>query len=1340
MSLTNTHAEWLSLVDISGPFLAIPVLTHTFPQGLEELSSFKRRRLRQAYDEWREALELEDPQLEDLHSAWIDEVLSRVLEFDDDGKGDVLKREEWCRSHLKSVLPDQGVVEYPDLAVVDEQQDNKPLLLIHTYKPNVELESTVKHEGWITTPADRMVQLCRSLGCRLGLLTNGECWMLVDAPVGAVTSFSSWYARLWSQEPITLQAFVHLLGIRRFFVDESEQLPALFDASLKYQDEVTDALGEQVCRAVEVLIQSLDKADQDRNRELLHDVNETELYEAALAVMMRLVFLLSAEEQGLLLLGDECYESNYAISTLRMQLRQEPSELLERRWDAWTRLLSTFRAVYGGVEHENLRLPALGSSLFDPDHFPFLEGRAKGSNWKIDTAVPLPINNRTVLLLLESIQLFQGRTLSYRALDVEQIGYVYEGLLERTVKRAAEVTLELNATKKAQSPWITLAELDSVSMDGTEQLIELLHERSGSSISKIRNDLSKLTDDSLIERLLITCQGDTKLRDRIKPYVHLLRTDPWGYPLVYPAGSFIVTSGSNRRETGTHYTPKSLTEAIVAETLTPLTYIGPTEGIPREQWQLKSSSELLDLKICDPAMGSGAFLVQTCRWLADRLVESWAKAEESGKKISIDGDVLVFSETKELLPRDIDNRIIIARNLIAERCLYGVDLNPLAVELAKLSIWLVTLSKGRPFGFLEHSLRCGDSLLGIHDLDQLIQLSMSSNIRGKYHHFGENVQQAVNEATEMRKQLREITIQDISDINYMENLYKDVQCKLEVAIFLADSFIAETFVSSGNLSNLEVSLSVFPIQAKKIIEGDETQLHLMRKRTEIALTTNFTSHKLTHRPIHWPLEFPEVFNRHNGGFDAIVGNPPFLGGQRITGIMGTAYRDWLVQNLADGRRGSADLAAYFFLRSWNLLRQNCNFGLVAVNTIAEGDTRQVGLEAMVQTGAVIYSAYPNEPWPGKASVVTSRVHIHKGEWLGERKLLGQPTKYISAFLSCNEEISPSRLKASKNAAFIGTYLLGLGFVLSKDEALSMLMADSKNAEVIFPYLDGDDLKTIPEQRPTRWVINFWDWPEEKAKGYSLPYAWIEKNVKEERLSKKDRGAREKWWLPLRARPELYHAIGRGQHFHNHPASWSKESCTPEYVLVAGRVGKYFNPSVVKNDVIFHEKCVVFALHEVYAYAALFNSSPIDAWVWKHSSRMKLDLNFSPSDAVETLPLVMGKAEISLLDKLGRKYLQTRSELMNNGNKPIGLTRLYNRFHNQSDCDPHIELFRKLQRELDRGVMYVYGWDDIDLSHDYYEQPHLAKNDRIRYTISDNARTEILRRLTVLNRKRFDEEN
>src|SRR5204863_5860756 len=122
-------------------------------------------------------------------------------------------------------------------------------------------------------------------------------WMLVDAPIGAVTTFASWYARLWGQEPLTLQAFINILGIRRFFLDVSEQLPALLDESLKFQDEVTDALGEQVRRAVEVLIQALDRADVDRNRELLDGIEPVELYEAGLTVMMRIVFLLSAEQR-----------------------------------------------------------------------------------------------------------------------------------------------------------------------------------------------------------------------------------------------------------------------------------------------------------------------------------------------------------------------------------------------------------------------------------------------------------------------------------------------------------------------------------------------------------------------------------------------------------------------------------------------------------------------------------------------------------------------------------------------------------------------------------------------------------------------------------------------------------------------------------------------------------------------------------------------------------------------------------------------------------------------------------------------------------------------------------
>lgn len=162
MSMASIHDDWLSLIDISGPFLAVPVLKDAFPQGLEELDAAKRKRLRQAYDEWREALEQEDPQFNKLHFAWIEEVLSRGLEFDEDGKGDVLKGTDWCAANLKTFLPDHGVSLSPTLAIVDEQCANKPLMLIHTYAQDIDLDATLKIDGWATTPTERMVQLCRS--------------------------------------------------------------------------------------------------------------------------------------------------------------------------------------------------------------------------------------------------------------------------------------------------------------------------------------------------------------------------------------------------------------------------------------------------------------------------------------------------------------------------------------------------------------------------------------------------------------------------------------------------------------------------------------------------------------------------------------------------------------------------------------------------------------------------------------------------------------------------------------------------------------------------------------------------------------------------------------------------------------------------------------------------------------------------------------------------------------------------------------------------------------------------------------------------------------------------
>jgi Eco57I restriction-modification methylase/MmeI, target recognition domain len=1308
MSYDNHH-DWLSLIEISGPFLAVPVLKEAFPQGLEELDAGKRKRLRQAYEEWREALELEDAQFAELHLAWIDEVLSRGLELDEDGKGDVLKRADWCAANLQANLPEHGVALSPDLAVIDEQRANKPLLLIQTYAQVVDLDATLKQDGWAATPADRMVQLCRSLGCRLGLVTNGERWMLVDAPVGAVTTFASWYARIWGQEPITLQAFVHLLGIRRFFVDESEQLPELFDRSLKFQDEVTDALGEQVRRAVEVLIQTLDKADQDRNRELLHDVKEPELYEAALTVMMRLVFLLSAEERGLLLMGDERYEANYALSTLRMQLRKESEEILERRWDAWSRLLAIFRAVYGGIEHENLRLPALGGSLFDPDRFPFLEGRAKGSNWRSDAAKPLPIDNRTVLLLLEAIQQFQGRTLSYRALDVEQIGYVYEGLLERTVRRTNEVTLELDATKSAKTPWVKLAELDSARLDGVARLAELLQERSGSSASRVRNDLAKPVDDTLADRLLTACLGETKLRDRVKPYAHLLRTDPWGYPLVYPTGAFIVTTGSDRRETGTHYTPKSLTEAIVTETLTPVAYVGPAEGTPRDQWVLKSPAELLDLKICDPAMGSGAFLVQACRWLSDRLVESWALVEASGKSVSVDGEVQEAGSAKEPLPRDSEARTVIARRLIAERCLYGVDLNPLAVELAKLSIWLVTLAKGRPFGFLDHNLRSGDSLLGLHKLDQLTKFSLNPDEKRTAFIFASDIEVTVKEAIEIRRRLRDTPIRDIRDIQNMERLDQEARQKLEKIEHLADAMIGELLVCDGNQRALDAAMDNLSIWATSYIDGEGKNEQQNIAKAKRYLSIGLSQDEESRSPFHWALEFPEVFEQ--GGFDGIVGNPPFLGGKRIATVLGEKYQNSLKTSF-EHSKGAADLSAFFFRRAQAIVKNGGGFCFIATNTIAQGDTRKVGLEHLIEKEECkIFYAKSSFPWPGKAGVHISIVGLLKGDWNGTVHLDGLAVENISSALENEHSFNVFPLKENKGAIAEGIKIHGNGFLVDERKYYELIDQDPKNKTILQIYLGGEDVTNDPSQRKVRYVINFRDFDRQKAEEFSDLFNIVTQEVKPYRDKLKGQIHEHRYWIFWDRRELFFNQLDK-----------------TKSILVCSGIAKYLALEFVQPDAVISQRLKVFKFQD-YAHFSILQSNLHECWVRRNSSTLETRLSYSNKDAFATFPF----CDITdRLEGIGKEYYAHRKEVMNRFCE--GLTSVYNRLHDPEDISDDCVKFRTLQAQMDEAVVAAYGWNDIDLNHGFHETKQ-----GMRFTISGHALSEILRRLLRLNHKRYEEE-
>lgn len=1275
-SKVSSHSEWLSLIETSGPFLTLSMLEQVFPQGLETVETSTRQQLRAAYEEWREAVDQNDDLLPELHKEWVRLVLSVLLEYDSDS---LVPATELHDAIPKVKSHDHSASFSPDLIIVSPTS-REHRVFIAIVPPDTDLASAKQQDVWPLSLQERMTLLCRTYNIRLGFLTDGEMWMLVNAPFGSTSSQTTWYARLWFQEPITLKAFQSLLGVRRCFGPSQDTLESILDESLKHNEDVTETLGDQVKRAVEVLVQCLDKADQDRNRELLQDIQPSELYEAGLTVMMRLVFLLCAEERGLLLLGYPIYDSCYALTTLRGQLAEEADnhgpEVLDRRYDSWARMLALFRAVYGGIEHENLRMPALGGSLFDPDRFPFLEGRAKGTNWRESLSIPLPIDNRTVLLLLNSLQVLEqsggALLLSYRTLDVEQIGHIYEGLLEYTVDRVQDVTIGLMGSQKSKNPYVRLTELESANQVSKTSLISLVKNVTLRSESAIAKGIAKPADEAMISRIQGVCGGDTCLSERIMPFANLIRTDAWDEPIIYLENSFMVTLGADRHETGTHYTPKSLTESIVSTTLEPIVYNGPAEGKNVEDWKLKPPGEILNLKICDPAMGSGAFLVQTCRYLGERMVEAWQVEERSGKAVTVDGDVLEHLGDAEPLPWQMDERLTIARRLIAERCLYGVDINPLAVELAKLSIWLVTLAKDRPFGFLDHNLRSGDSLLGIHKLDQLIQFRMNPIAEyDQINIFGQIIDDAVQDTIDLRLKLRTMPIRDVRDIAAMSRLDMEARTKLQPIELIADAMIGEALRCGDNNRDLQNSLSTLSVICGELLSGDTDNTADVCSLANESLCVDLPEGRSHRVPFHWATEFPEVFSQ--GGFDAVVGNPPFLGGKKVSGVLGSKYRTYLVEQIASGTKGVADLCVFFFLRTISLINHKGNLGLIVTSSLTEGDTREVGLDRLTSLGVQMYSACESRSWPGKASVTYCMIWITKSNWNGEILLNGHPVQGISPSLTASRGIDerPLPLKQNLKLSHIGSFIHGQGFVLSPEEAKAFIEKDKRNEEVLFPYLRGGDFATSPSLSPQAWVINFHDWSQEKATSYQELYEIVLKKVKPERDKVKRDVYRDKWWQYAEKQKTLYQTIEK-----------------LDRVLFHGFTTKYLAFGFVPATYVYAAPHVVIALDD-YASFGLLQSGIHEAWVRRFTSYLGQTMRYIATDVFATFPF---PCKMTTISEFGEKYYLHRHSLMLTAQ--IGLTEIYNRMNDQTMITPELTVLRELHKCLDVAVMKAYGWDDL----------------------------------------------
>ncbi|SFT97415.1 hypothetical protein SAMN04487904_11736 [Actinopolyspora lacussalsi subsp. righensis] len=1335
------HREWLDLVEVSGPFLSLPVLKRHWPSGPDALDKPTRQRLRRAHSAWQADVAAGQ-------RDWIDYVLGELL-----GWGERLRREGLeglsldVAEHDTRLAPSFALVE-PEEHVEqrgqadpgersesDEQAQSaeqvKPdavRLLGMVCEPGQQPTARLAGSNWAATPADRLAQLCRHHGVELGLVTDGRWWALVRAPRTGVTTTAVFDAVPWPEaaERDVVRAFVSLLGRKRFFaVPEGERLPELLQASEDSQEEITEALGVQVREAVELLVAAFGRASTEQRRRgesELDSVAAHEVYRGAVSVMMRVVFLLFAEERRLLPSDNELYATTYSAGRLYDELErrelESSEEDLQQTYTGWYRLLALFEAVYRGVSHPRLTMHPHDGSLFDPDAFPWL---------------PLNIDDRTVLHMLRSVQHVwvgsgksrERRTLSFRTLDVEQIGYVYEGLLSYDGFRAEDTTVGLvgKQGREAEVPLRRLEELAADSADTTELAGTLAAEFKDSGIGTAKQLAKRLAPPDAVEReerrkkLLGVTRGDAALTERLLPFRGVIRDDLRELPVVVLGGELFVTESPLRANTGTHYTPRFLAEDVVRHALEPLVYEpGPLTTAEQREWRLKPSEQILKLRVADIAMGSAAFLVAAARYLGGRLLEAWI-AED-------DERVREYQPQEHAGDSEEDPAVVEARRQVIEHCLYGADINPMAVEMAKLSLWLVSMDSQRPFTFLDDRLVAGDSLLGITSLEQLEYMHLDAR-KGRAIHerspvdFTADVRSLVSEVAEQRRELREIDGTTLEGLNSKRALLAEANLKGRRAELAADLTVGAALAHAGRGEKGLRDGSIAAADHARRMEADEARA---REQAREWLDTDLPEGNFGRDTLHWPLVFPEVFE--DGGFDAVVGNPPFLGGLKLQTALGDSYRDYLVNHLGRGVRGirgTGDLVAYFTLRLHQLLNQCGQSGIIATNTLAQGDSRRVGLDQIVGDGNTIRRSVKSKPWPSRSAMleycavwITSAVVSDSVSVVAD----GVPVSGIEVSLDPQSRAQgvPERLFFNKNTAFQGSNVLGSGFTMKPDDAHRIIEKDSRNNDVLYPYLNGQDINSNSDCAASRWVINFHDWTEEKAKSYPECYDQVLRLVKPERSKNKMKSRRELWWQFTGRSPYLLQAIDG-----------------MERVVVLTRHTNTVMPVMVSTGQVYSDATVVFATEDT-AMLALLSSGQHYWWAKTRGSTLGAGIRYTPSDVFETFPLPELTQELrelgDELDRYRRDVMLTRDS---------GLTKTYNLVFDPECTDSDIAELRRIHREIDEATVRAYGWQErIDavggLDHGFHPVGR-----ETRYTIGPAAQREILDSLLELNHERYQQE-
>lgn len=958
---------WWIEVRHGGMLLSPAILREFLPNGPPEVSQMDYERLRDAYtvyESWVEKHPQRKGSIAGL-SRWLDVVLERFLRY----SRSLTQKGVAVEERFKTQSP-TGERLRPDRVIFYLQSRAKPHFLVKIDRGKHRLgigKGRAEYSKFLALLRGTGISLgILTNGHQFRLVYAGldhDSWIEWDA--------TRWFEE--ENGIFQLAGFFGICGIKAAYTREEGKYSLLSSIleSRTRQGELSQVLGEQVRQAIETLLSSLDRAirahpaileplviDSISQKKISEPERLDALFQAAVRFIMRIIVGLFAEARELLPRGMESYFGSYGIEglyrTLEEASRYEGERKLDEMYSAWPRLLSLSRVISEGCPYSDIPILPYGGELFrrgDPTSSnPILRALAvfEDERWKMSDLTILQILR---LLKIGKFRIQRGRSstwvkgpVDFSGLRTEYIGMMYEGVLDYELKQVDDDQIAVIFLNLGPQPALPLSLLESLSDQELKNLIQRLQKEKFDAISEINDlktseevfideeeDISEeepVTEEQkdtfmtskelLFERALKwTCRAIEVGRLVRKPrgknaYLdnYLVQVRKKAISLIsriYGTGEmYLVRWGGTRKGSGTYYTKPQLVTPTVHNTLEPLVYdkIEETrEFIP------KSPETILSLKVVDPAMGSGSFLVAALIYLTNALFES---LEYHGKiRKGSWGDCIITLPTgresegilqEELLPVPPDDErfesLLKARlkRHIVERGIYGVDNNPLAVELAKLSLWVETMDRELPFKFLDHKLKVGNSLVGCWlDLYQDYPALAWEREGGDKNH---------TRGVHYKKGQWTKAIKEVKNKRVKPELVDFVQGLRQIRLFEEDELTQE-------VSKVFEELEMFPIFGEgvhqrerlyheKILEnprlkelkeafdmwcaiwfwpadrlGDEAPtpqrfLRPLHETTEIV--------RLLAREVgffHWELEFPDVFTKERGGFDAVLGNPPW---------------------------------------------------------------------------------------------------------------------------------------------------------------------------------------------------------------------------------------------------------------------------------------------------------------------------------------------------------------------------------------------------------------------------------------------------------------------------------